>query len=327
MSAVESGRKINVGLGRESSRGTSVAPTYWINYLEQDIVQQAEKASNSSALGVLDKNNAAEIMKEFAGGKISGKVCDRSFGLFLTAAFGASPSSAQQGSTGVYDHTFSQSQSNQPVALTVAVKDTNRDERYAFGSLKSLDLEIAVGDWVKYSADFISKKPTASAGNTVAYIAENEFKAKFVTVKIANDVASLGAAQAIQVKQGKISVDLGVEEYMAVGTNEPVDFFRKEVEFKGDLTLLYADNTYRDLALADGYKALQITLENTDVTIGSGAAHPKLVLTFPRVSLSDWGIDQGLSSMVEQTIGLMPLYSQTDGYTWTGVLTNTASSY
>lgn len=322
----ESGRKVAVGIGRETTRGTAVAPSYWPKHLELDFNQKSEKAWNESGVGVLDKYNSSDVVKDIASGSLGGKVSDRSFPLILAAACGQVPTSVQQGLTGIYDHTFAQSQANSSLALTLALKDSNRDDRYPLAMLSSLEISVAVGDWVKFTADFIAKKATPAAGNTVAYVAENEFKAKHVTIKLASTVAGLGAAAAIPVKEASLTIDRAVEDYMVVGSNDPYDIHAKEVEISGDMTLLYTDNTYRDLDFSNGYQALQLTLENTDVDLGGGV-RPKIVLTFPRVSLKDWGLDQSLGNMIEQTAGLQGLYSQTDGYSMAGTATNLVASY
>jgi hypothetical protein len=326
--SAESGRKVSVGLGKETTRGTGVAPTYWGKQLDLDFQQKSDKQMNESGLGVLDKYNEAEVFKDTGAGKLSGKVTDRLFGLLLALTAGAAPSTATNAdaSGNVKDHTFTQSQSNTPLTATVAVKDNNRDERYPLASLSSLELNIATGDWVKFSAEFLSKKPTASAGNTVSYVAENEFKAKHVTVKLAADVAGLAGATAIPLRSMKLSWTKTLDDYMSVGSNDPYDIFLKESEIKGDFTMLFDSITHRDAYLNNTYQVMQVTIQNTDVVIGT-AANPKLVLTFYKVGLSDWGLDQGLGNMVEQTIGLQGFYSLSDGKSWGGVLTNLVTSY
>jgi hypothetical protein len=62
------------------------------------------------------------------------------------------------------------------------------------------------------------------------------------------------------------------------------------------------------------------------VTIGA-SAKPKLVLTLYKTALSDWGLDQALGNMVEQTLGFQGLYSLSDGKSMDAVLTNTVASY
>jgi hypothetical protein len=325
--AVESGRKVAVGIGRETTRGTAVAAAYWIKHAELDFRQRAEKANNDSSLNVLDAHNASEIVKDWGEGTISGKITDKSFPLILAAAAGQVPTSADNPDTdaSVKDHTISQSQLNESMSLTVALKDLNRDERFALAMLRSLEISAEAGDWARFSAELVSKKP-ATASNTVAYVAENEFKAKHITVKLAANVAGLGAAPAVALRTFSITINRNVDPYFGLGQDDPTNIYAKEVEVSGEFTALFDSLTHRDNYLGSGYQAMQITLENTDVTIGS-AARPKIVLTFPRVSLSDWDVDQGLGNIVEQTVGVKPLYSLSDGYTWSGVATNTVANY
>jgi hypothetical protein len=322
-----SGRKFSVGFGKETSRGTAVAPAYWAKHLEADFQEKIEKELNESGLGVLDKFNDAEVMKHLAMGKVGGKVTDRTFPLILAAAFGQAPTTSDNADSdaSVKDHTFAQSQSNTPLALTIAIKDGNRDERYPLAMLSTLDIDIEVGQWAKWVADFISKKP-ASASNTVAYVAENEFKAAHASVKLAANVAGLGAATAIPLKSLKLTIDRKVRDYPVVGTVEPHDIFSEELEIKGDFTMLFDSMTHRDSYVNNSFQAMQIALVNDAVTIGA-AANPSITLTFERVNLSDWGVDLGLSAMVEQTLGLQALYSESAAKSWSAVVTNTVASY
>ncbi|MDQ0672937.1 hypothetical protein QFZ36_000498 [Pseudarthrobacter siccitolerans] len=328
MSNSEIGRKVAYGIGKESTAGTAVAPTYWPKQLEADFMQKSDKEMNESALGVLDKYNSAEIMRDYGQGKIKGKICDKSIGLILASAFGAAPVSSDNADSDatIKDHTYSQSQVSEQLTLTLALKDALRDERYAYGVMSSFDFEAAVGQWATWAADFISKKPTTSAGNTVAYVAENEFKAKHISVKLASTVAGLSGATAISLKDVKFNVSKNAEPWYALGSNDPSKIHTKEVEIKGDFTALFDSATHHDAFFANTNQAMSITLVNTDVTIGA-AANPKLVFIFPKVNFSDWGTDQGLGSIVEQSIGFQALYSLTDGYSWNAVLTNAVASY
>lgn len=325
--AAQSGRKIAVGLGLEATRGTAVAPAFWTKHLEVDFQQKADKELNESGLGVLDKYNGATVMKDYAAGKIGGKVGDGTIGAWLSLAFGAKPTTTDNADTNpvVKDHAFAQSQSNQPLSATVALKDVNRDERYAFGSLSKFELKVAVGDWVKFSAELMSKKPTAVA-NTVTYTSENEFKAKHVTVKTAANVAGLSGATARPLSEFNLSVTKSLKDYMAIGSNDPADFFTQELEVAGDFTQLYETNTDRDAYTGESNQVLQVTITNSDVTIGA-SANPKLVLTFYKVNFTDWQLDQSIGDMTSQTLGFQSLYSLSDVKSWDAVLTNTTASY
>lgn len=322
-----SGRKVAVGIGKESTRGTAVAATYWVKHLEQNLHPDVTKALNESGLGVLDKYNDSDIMKQLGAGEIGGKITDKSFGLILAAAFGAAPTTTTNSdvSGNVKDHTYAQSQSNQPLTLTLSTKDANRDEQYAMAVLASLDVEVVVGEWAKFKATFISKAP-ANATNTVSYVAENEFKPKHAAFKLASSLAGLNAASAVSIKSFKFTVDRVAEDYPVLGSVDPSDIFSKELQIKGDITLLFDSLTHRTSYLADTEQAARIDLINSDVTIGT-AAHPEIKIDFAKIAFSEWSTDEGLDAMVEQTIGFQALYSLSDAKTWQAVITNLVTSY
>lgn len=321
-----SGRKISVGVGRETTRGTSVAPSYWVKHLDLDFQNKIEKIMNESAIGVLDKYSQAEIVKEWAEGKLEGKVTDKTFGLILCAMFGSTPTSVQRGATGVYDHTFAQSQVNNGVSLTISRKDGNTNKRYPLAVLNKIDIECVVGEFIKFSAEFISKKGV-TATETVAYTAENEFVPKNATVKMASNVAGIAGASAIPVKSFKLSIERSVEPYYAFGSNDPTEIYNQEFEVKGDMVLRYTDTTYETLWSGNTNQAVDLDIINTGVVIGSGSDNPAVKFTLPEANLSEWEIDQAKDKIVEQTVGFQGLYNLTAAASLTARLTNTVVSY
>lgn len=321
-----SGRKISVGIGKETTRGTAVAPSYWVKHLDIDFQNKIEKIFNESAIGVLDKYSQAEIVKEWAEGKIEGKVTDKTFGLILASLFGAAPSSVQRGATGVYDHTYAQSQSNTGLSLTIARKDANSDKRYALAVLNKLDIECVVGEFIKFTAEYVSKKGTAVA-NTVAFVAENESVPKNAVVKLATNVAGITGASAVPVKSFKLSIERSVEPYFAFGSNDPAEIYNQEFEVKGDMVLRYTDTTYETLWSGNTNQAIDLNIINTGVVIGTGSDNPAVRFTLPEASISEWEVDQAKDKIVEQTVGFQGLYNLTAAATLTAVLTNTVTSY
>lgn len=320
-----SGRKISVGIGKETVRGTAVAPTYWVKHLDVDFQDKLEKIFNESAIGVLDKYSQAEVVKEWAEGKLEGKITDKTFGLILASLFGQVPSSVQRGATGVYDHTFAQNQTNNGLSLTIARKDPNSDKRYALAVLNKIDIECVVGEFIKFSAEYISKKGVATA-NTVAYVAENEFVPKHATAKMAANVAGISGASAIPVKSFKLSIERSVEPYFAFGSNEPAEIYNQEFEVKGDMVLRYIDSTYETLWRGDVNQAVDLDIINTGVVLGGGH-NPAVKFTLPEASISEWEIDQSKDKIVEQTVGFQGLYNLAATASLTARLTNTIVSY
>ena len=321
-----SGRKISVGIGKETTRGTAVEPSLWVRHLDLDFLDKKEKIYNESAIGVLDKISGSEIIKEWAEGSIGGKVTDQAFGYILAGLFGKDPVSAQVGATGVYTHTFDQSNLNLGTSLTITRKDDNGNKAYPLGMLNKLEIEIVVGEWVKFNAEFITKKGETSTA-TVAFVDENEFKPKNAGVKMAANLAGIGAASNIPLKSLKMTFERSVEAYHALGSNDPDEIYAQEFDVKGDMVLRYTDNTYADLWSADTDQALVINVVNTGVNIGTGTDNPSLVFSLPRVSLSEWTIDQSLDKIVEQTLGFQGMFSFSESKTVSAVLKNTVEEY
>lgn len=321
-----SGRKIAYGVGRETTRGTAVAPGYWIPHLDGDFKPRHEKALNDSALNVLNKYNDSATMKQWGEGSLEAKVQDDSFGLILAAVLGLPVSAAKAApNAAVYDHTFNENQSNTGVSLSVVKKDPVSDLAFANSMIRSLEIRFEVGEFVKFTAEFVGKKG-AAATSTVAYLAANEFKPKHISFKEAANTAGIAGATALPIRSGRVTIDRAVDPYFVVGTDDPNEIFAKEVEITGDFVLRYEDETHRNLVFGDGHRAVEINMVNTDVVIGS-SANPALKLTMPKVALHEWDTDQGRDAIVEQTVGFNALFDIATAKAITAVLTNLVAAY
>lgn len=136
------GRKVAVGIGKETVRGTAVAPAFWVRHLSLDFKKRGEAVQNESALGRREKFSDSEIVREFAEGNLEGKVNSKSIGLILLGAFGTVNSAANGAG---YDHTFTVDQSNTPQSLTIAKVDGVNSRRHALAMIRSLEINIEAG--------------------------------------------------------------------------------------------------------------------------------------------------------------------------------------
>jgi hypothetical protein len=156
---------------------------------------------------------------------------------------------------------------------------------------------------------------------------ETEFKPKHISVRLAENVAGLGAASALATLQSlRLTIDRSVERDLALSSDSPYDISVREIEISGELVLRHSDAVHLTSYLDDTQQALRITIENTDVDLGT-AEHPGLVITLPKVTFDNWEIDQGLSDKVNQTIGFQGLYDVTTASALSVVLTNGVAAY
>lgn len=320
------GRKTAVGLGFETTPGTAVAPSTWIRLLDIGFFDEPTFIDNNSALGRVEDSDDQALVKQLATGKLEGKLTDVSIGYILANIFGSWSTAANADASGtVYDTTFNTSQSNTPPSLTIVKKDPVETKRYALATLGDCEFSCDAGDWAKFSASLMSRVGATST-DTPAFVDENEWTSKHVTVKLANDVAGLGAATPIQVISFKLKIDRSTEDFTPLGTIDPAVFDTGAWVVTGELTMRYDSATYHDLTFANTAQAMQISLENTGVTIGT-AAHPKLAFTAPKARLNTWSQSFDLDSVIDQTVGFKLNLDTTAGYMLRAVLTNTKASY
>ena len=321
-----SGRKVQYGIAKEGTRGVPTTPTFGVPQLTADFQNKSDSVWNDSSFGILNKYSKSEIVKDMAEGKIEGKVTDITFGLLLYAALGNYAVTANADASGnVKNHSFTQSQSNTPQSLTITRKDGNSDKNYPLAMLKTLEITVVTGEFVKYTAEFISKKGVTGT-DTIVYTLENEFKAKYAVAKMAVFIAALGAASAIPMKSMKLKIDRKINPYFVFGSNDPSEIFVEEFTTTGEFVLRYSDQTYENLYFANGVQALQLDLKNSDVVIGT-SANPELTLTLPKADLSSWKTDMNKDNIVEQTVGFIGLWDFATGAELTALLINLYAAY
>lgn len=319
------GRQIDVGVGKESVRGTAVAPTFWLPAVSKNVDDAVEYAVDEAGRGVIEGDADALVVKKWAEGDIEGFVRDDSIGLLLLNVFGSVSSALKSGESVVYEHDFSVNQSVQHQSLTLAMKHPVENIRFALAMINTFELTIELGAYVGFTANFMGKLGTSSS-DTVSYVCENEFVPQHVEVKFADNLAGLGAASAVSVKSATLSINKNVETDDVVGNVEPNDILNKEFRVEGTLELLYDDTTYKALALAGTQKALRLDIANSDVTIGT-ASNPQLTIDMAKVKLTEFSRTGGNNDMVRQALTFMGYFSCDDAEMITAKLTNETASY
>ena len=282
------GRLTKLGIGRETTRGTSVAPTYWVPVLDLGFDDKFDLKDNESGFGNLANIQDSRIVKQWAEGDYSGKIYDKSVGLELVALFGALPTSTQRASTGVYDNVYAMAQSNQHISLTAVIAEANQNARYPLAVINSWKLDAEVGDYVKRSVNLMSKKGVTGS-DTVTYTNENEFTSEDIVIKMAAAGAidaTLDSATAIKIRSVSLEINKNADGLQVFGSNDLDDIVNKAVEVTGEFEMYYDDRTYQTLAAAGTHQAMRIEMLDSSTLFGTGNLHsPALRFTMREVAL------------------------------------------
>lgn len=320
-------RLVDVGLGRETTRGTAEADAdFWVPKIDFDFTPTVDVAVDSSGLGVIDARQDSEVTLKYGEGSIGGIVYSESFGLLLGLALGTWSTSTDDPEVDVNTHSFTRLNTNSHPAATIFVKDENLDEKYALGMLNQLSVNAVVDDYVKFTAGFMSKDGTTTSTTPSYATDESAFVPSNMAFKMATTTGGLGAASETNLRSFSITINKNVEAWNELGSREPNDIVNKQFSVEGEIELVFDNATERDY-VQDGTKmAMSVELTNTDVTIGT-ASNPKLSFELAPVSFEEFGRSGGADDVEVQTLGFSGNFSVSDSKTISAELINSQTSY
>ena len=322
------GRKYNLGIGKESVRGTGVASTYWMPRTELTFDEKVEMTKDESVMGVIENQTDADVIKKYAEGSMTGIINDDSIGLVLLSSLGAVSTSGPTDSA--YTHTFSVAQSAQHQSLTINVSEPNATTtaslRFPLTVIDSLDLNFEVGTYPTYSFAFMSNLTSATTA-TVSYSSPDNFRPQDGVIKIADTYANLGSGTEVSVRKATISISKNVEDDHNIGSVNVTDRLNKQFQVTGSMELVYDARTFTDTyMLADLQRALQIKFTNTDKTIGV-STNPSITINLAKVKFHEVAKSIGNDDIVMQTVNFEAFYSLGDTKMIETVLVNDVASY
>jgi len=327
--SIFTGRKVDVGIGRETDRGTGVAAAYWIPKTDISFDDKISKALVAGSYGnISHAPMTTALVGKWAEGDISGELNINSFGLLLYAVLGLDTPSTDDPEANVNTHAYTMADNNQNPSLTIEASDPIGDMRFRLAMINMLSMEVALGEFVTYTANFIAKASQDSS-STVSYSSDVRFTSRDLTFKVANSIGEIAAATAVSVRSLTLEIEKVAEKLEVLGTFEPEDIVNKGLAITGSIELTYEDRTWRDYMANDSTKAMQIQLESKTETIGT-TTKPKLNFIFPKVHFHTWESARGLDDIATQTLNfqvLLDIKSDPKRLWSTADLINTIAAY
>lgn len=318
-------RLINVGFWKETTRGTAVAVSKWVPKTNMTFDEKTEKIMNEASIWQIAMNSEAFQTKRWAEWTVEQNISIEAVALPLLSLMGA-VSSVETTWTWAYEHTFTLSNTNQHQSLTIGVKDPVMDYQFALWMIESITISATVGEFATISIDFKAKKG-ATATQTVTNTVDYNLLARNGIFKVADNLAGLPWASSRCIQSFEITISKNLEEEYCLGNIEPVDFQNKSVTVEWSFVAIFENEAdYKDVALSDNTKALQLSLIDTNVTIWV-SDNPTLTIDLPKVSFTEWEKTQGNDEILTQTVTFSGLYSIADSSLIDITLINETASY
>lgn len=305
------GRRHNLGVARETTRGAGASPAYLVPKIEFSFDDRIVEARSLAGLGRIEDSEEKFVTTKYGQGDLSAEVRSKSLGLFLYATLGTLATSGP--SDEAYTHAFSVANTNQHQSLSFLITDPNTTELYKLVMLESLELVQELDAVLMMNASFMGKQAVASGLSQASLQNEFKFTKKHLAVKIAANLAGLDAASAISIKSLTINISKNVALDDVIGTAEPEDILNQQLSVEGEITLNYEDETYKNYMKNATQRALEIKWVNADETIGGGSTNPSLTLRLPLVDFFDWEPNYALDEIVSQKISFKGNYDVANG--------------
>lgn len=316
------GRQVKYGIGVGSAN-----PAYWFNQLSFSTNPVVTSQNNSSSWGNIVRTNNTTVIRRHAEGELEAKLTPNLGGLVLFGALGSVSSAPHADASGtVYNHTMTINQDILGQSFNLVRQDSLSTESFLGTRIGEWSLQVDLDDYIRYTANIMAKEGVTTTA-TAAMSEEAEFVAKHFTVKTATSTAGLaGATSQATVESFSLTVNPNIEADNFFGPGSPASFSSRGYELSFEMTRRYVDRVYENAYKNATDLAMQLVLENTDVTIGT-SAKPKFQFTFGRFNITDWTKNEDLDAPVTETLTGTIHFNPTDSRAIQAIVTNTTPSY
>ena len=301
------GRLTTIAIGREETAyGTKSAQLVDIPVQEISVDPSVEISMNDQAFGRIEDLSSGNVQgQRSCEVTIKGIISDGFFGQFLKGVLGTIGTDIDTPVAGAITHTFSVLETNAHPSYSIIYKDTN-DVKIILGALvQRLQINIVNGDWATYEITLVGRFP-ADTTETIVPVVEVLFHANEAVMKIASLVAGLGAATAIEVESGSITIEKNLEKYPTWGSNELTRVINKQFSVTGAFKMLYDDSTHFDVFDLKTVQAMSVTL--TSLAMVTGTTPYSLAFTIPAMFFTGWSAPRSNDDLIQQSIDFKAQY-------------------
>jgi hypothetical protein len=326
LTAPFTGRRQGVAIATEATRGTAeTTMDYWIPYASLSFKEKVDKVEDISGYNVLEASRSLDVVKKWAEGDMEFNVRDLGVGPLLLSLFGTEAVTANSPSTGCHTHTFTMNQTNQKKSLTVWKKNPFESMAAANCMVTSLKLSYVLNQYVRATVGLIGKT-FASETESFAYTEENKFRPQDAIIKLATNVAGLGAASAkTTIRSLSLNFAQDVTDFQGLGSADPVDFINGNFSCEGEFEIAFEDATTKNYVLNNTLQAMSVKVMNTGITIGA-SSNPSLELVFDQLNFIDFDLDDSLENVAVLTAKFKANYNNTNSSMVKAILVNTLAT-
>jgi hypothetical protein len=307
-----------IAVNVESIRKTAETPASgdWIELLEGVVNEVYTKKENEQRHGTLHHSDSDRLIMQDYNVAIKALIDRVHFPKFVFAILGAQETTEDSPQSGVNTHEFTRADTNLLPLLTITSQDPTDDEvRFSGFGVGKLELSFVKDDFLQYSVEGNGLSKDDPGALSSGYQATNsEFLPWMCEIKVAANVAGLGAASAVELGELTLTLERNNTAYHGIGGNnvEPSEIIAQKLKVSAAVTKLFENLTYKTWAETDNdYRAVQIRLIDTENTIGA-STNPSITIVMPKVSARNW-VKENADEHTDEKMDLLANLDSTEG--------------
>lgn len=308
-----------LGIGKETTRGTAVAPTRYIAvYPDTELDYKLNLIEDELVRGVLEKFPPRAGTKEGTGRIRLDVQCDN-VGELLLSLLG-SVSSVQQGTTPAYKHTFAKSMEIRMPSYTLHIQRGLNAKQYSMSVVKSMIFTKTVDGKLTAEADILFKTEEAEAFTlSPTWTTPKPFM--FYENKVLID----GVVNTTSIKEWSITIDNGsVTQRVLKGIQDIHDILTfAKLLVSGTMSVYFEDEAQRNKFLANTSASLELLFEGAVI---SGTYKETLRILLSEIHYTAYPFGE-LDGLLGASVAFNAYYSLATGKTVQVELMNTITSY
>jgi hypothetical protein len=319
--SLDIGRKGWAGVGLQTAFQVPAVIADYVDFESNTLQGVQNQLEIDHATGQRQKLLSTVPGTRMSEGDIEILVDSSKAGYFIVGALGT-VQTVSLGS-GVYRHTVTQNNSNDPQYLTFT--DDRVKDRQLFADVTVSQFNLQVGtELVTAKSTLVGNFPQTTTSGTKTTTSGNVFN--FANAQFAFSTTISGAQSATPLKPHDFSLNINnnSEAVFAHSQNTPRSINHKQFEASADFTLYFENTTDRDNYYNQAKQAASFELYGNG--IGGGYVE-SIVFNFYQVSEKTFSVETGLDDFYAEKVSLAAEYDTASLRSIDAVLTNRKSLY
>lgn len=322
--SVKTGRLGWVGVALEATPGVPVNPTDYFPFLEASLMDKQSVLADVGARGIRDEQGEnSQLGKRWGEGALKINLDPTLSPYLLGMALGTFGSPVSEGS-GVYTHTFTRLNSNQPKSGSIIFNRVTDQELYPYSVINSLDVNYSDG-LAELSANILSSFPQTSVSGTLTTASGTLFSFRQAQVQFGSNMVNAQASATFQkLRSFSLTINDNAEAQFVSGNRDVDSIIQKNFNASGSMRLAFESTTEKDNFNALVKQAMIVTF--TGNGIGGGMSE-YLKFRFFKLRWDDFKVEVPPNDFISQEITFVAEYDSSNSSTMDIIARNRKASY